>query len=144
MDWKSFGISGLAVYGSLFLAGIVISILSSLLQCGKTAFFESIKQGAFSALLPTTVYSIAVYFEAVRTPFGNTLNSFGIPSGTSDIVGVGYLIMLAMWISTVWNIHYTEKKACVSSADEMSKFKKDMLTKLQQKEEEKEKNKEAK
>ena len=139
-----FGISLVAVYATLFVAGTVISLLSSLLQCGKTSVLESLKQGSFSALLPSGIYALAVYFEAVRNPFGHTFNSFGIPSGTSDIVGVGYLVMLAMWISTVWNIHYTEKKACVSSADEMSKFKKDMLAKLQQKEEEKEKNKEVK
>jgi hypothetical protein len=144
MDWKSFGISALAVYGTLFVSGIIISVLSGQLQCSKIGLFESISQGSFSALLPSVVYMAAVYFEFVRSPFAHTLTSFGIPADTSEIVGVGYLIMLSMWISTVWNIHYTEKNVCVSSADEMSKFKQDMLSKLQSKEEEKEKNKDAK
>lgn len=135
--WISIG----AVYGVLFVSGFIISLLSSQLQCSKVGFFESLKQGSYSALLPTGLYGLAVYFDFIRNPFGHTLNSFGIPQSTSEIVGVGYLIMLAMWITTVWNIHYTEKNVCVASADEMSKFKKDMLAKLQQKEEEKEKNK---
>ena len=130
-------ISVAVVFGVLIVCGIIISVLSGVLQCGKTGFFESMKQGTFSALLPTAVYGLAVYFEKVRSPFSNTLNTFGIPEETANIVGVGYLVMLSLWITTVWNIHYTEKKVCVSSADEMTKFKKDMLAKLQQKEEEK-------
>ena len=137
-------ISVAVVFGVLTVSGIIISLLSSQLQCSKIGFFESLRQGSYSALLPTGIYALSVYFEAVRSPFSNTLQSFGLPETTTNIVGVGYLAMLGMWISTVWNIHYTEKKVCVASADEMSKFKKDMLAKLQQKEEEKEKNKEAK
>jgi len=126
-----------AVYGVLLVSGTIISLLSSQLQCSKLSIFESFKQGSYAALLPTGLYGLSVYFDFIRNPFGHTLTSFGIPESTSDIVGVGYLVMLALWITTVWNIHYTEKRVCVSSADEMSKFKKDLLAKLQQKEEEK-------
>lgn len=137
-------ISVAVVYGVLFVSGFIISMLSSQLQCSKISIFESLKQGSYAAILPTVIYGASVYFEAIRSPFKNTLESFGIPDLTANIVGVGYLVMLGMWISTVWCIHYTEKKVCVSSADEMSKFKKDMLAKLQQKEEKKENNKEVK
>jgi len=132
-------ISVAVVYGVLATAGFIISIISSQLQCSKIGFLESLKQGFFSALLPTAIYAASIFFEAVRSPFSNTLETFGLPKSTSNIVGVGYLIMLGMWITTVWNIHYTEKKVCVATADEMTKFKKDLLAKLQQKEEEKEK-----
>ena len=44
----------------------------------------------------------------------------------------------------MWIIHATEKAVCVSDVQEMTAFKKKLMAELQQKQEEEEKNKEAK
>lgn len=140
MDVKQWGFSLLAVYAILYIGGLVISILSSQLQCSKISWTTSASQGAIWAAYPTAVYGLATYFSAIRNPFSNTLIGFGIPDETSQVMGVGYLLILISWIATVWNIHNTEKSACNPDLKEMTDFKKKLITELQQKEEEKEKN----
>jgi hypothetical protein len=140
MDWKLLGFSSLAVYGMMVIVGMIISLLSSQLQCSKISFTESLKQGGIFALFPVFIYVLAAAFTLVRTPFIDTLESFGIPKTVSPMLGVGYLIMISAWVSSVWNIHSTEKVVCTPDLKEMTDFKKKMLVELQQKEEEKEKN----
>ena len=124
----------LAIFGILTVAGILVSLMSSRLQCSKTGFWISLKQGCISAVLPTIVYGIAQQFEMVRSPFIKTFESFGIPPEKSAILGVGYVVMLTAWVSTVWNIHNTEKAVCVTDLKEMTEFKKKLLVELQEKE----------
>lgn len=131
------------VFGVVTVSGIIISILSSQLQCSKISVVTSLKQGAFSAILPSIVYFLAVYFPMIRNPFSHTLSYFGINELTSQIVGVGYLVMLTSWITTVWNIHNTEKAVCVPDLNEMTEFKKKLLAELEAKQIAEEKNKEA-
>jgi hypothetical protein len=144
MDIKQWGFSLAAVFASLYIVGFIISILSSQLQCYKISWTTSASQGAIWASYPTIVYGLATYFEFIRKPFSNTLIGFGIPEQTAEVVGVGYLVMLMIWIATVWNIHNTEKAACNPDLKEMSEFKKKLLVDLEKKEKEKEKNAEAK
>lgn len=127
----------------LCISGILISIFSTKLQCSKVGF-GNVTQGLVSAILPSGIYYLASMFPLVRTPFTNTLISFGVPPDRAEVVGIAYLVMLASWVSTVWNIHASEKSVCVATADEMTKFKQDMLAQLQKKQEETEKNKETK
>ena len=138
MDYKAIGFSSLAVFGVLLASGSIISLLSSQLQCSKLGFTTSLTQGAISAVFPTLVYTAAVAFLVVRKPFSLTLQNFGIPPGTAEIVAVGYLVMLASWITSMWNIHNTEKAVCKPDTQEMSEFKKKMLNELQEKERKKE------
>jgi len=140
MDWKLLGFSAIAVFLVLGIAGLLVSILSSQLQCSKRNISESFKQGFISAAAPTIAYAAAAAFQLVRNPFSNTLHSFGIPADKSEIIGVGYLTMIIFWITTVWNIHNTEATVCSPDAKEMSDFKKKLLAELHQKELEKEKN----
>lgn len=144
MDFKQWGFSLLAVYAVLYIVGLVISILSSQLQCSKISWTTSAQQGAIWAAYPTGLYALATYFEFVRRPFSNTLLSFGLPEDKAEVIGVGYLVMLIGWIATVWNIHNTEKVACNPDVKEMTEFKQKLIAELQQKEEEKEKNATAK
>lgn len=144
MDFKQWGLSILAVFGVLYIVGFVISILSSQLQCSKISWGTSAAQAGIWAAPASGVYALATYFEAVRKPFSNTLVSFGLPQDKADIIGVGYLVMLVTWISTVWNIHNTEKVACNSDAKEMTEFKQKLLAELQAKQEAEEKNAEPK
>jgi len=132
--------ASLAIFGILTFAGILVSLMSSRLQCSKTGFTTSLIQGLISAVLPTIIYIVSQQFEMVRSPFIKTFESFGIPADRSAILGVGYLVMLTAWISTVWNIHNTEKAVCTTNLKEMTEFKKKLLVELQEKEAAKERN----
>jgi hypothetical protein len=144
MDWKALGISTVVVFGVLFASGLSISLLSSQLQCSKIGLVTSVTQGAIAAAFPSIIFALSAAYSLVRDPFSVTLQSFGIPKDRAEIVGVGYLVMLASWITTMWNIHNTEKAVCQPSTGEMTDFKKKMLAELQEKERQKEENEKAK
>jgi hypothetical protein len=139
MDWKSFGISALAVYALMLVSGTIISLISTFFQCSKTQITESLKQGSIFATFPTIIYLVGRYFEFVRAPFSNALQSY-FP-GVSDVVGLGWLMVFSLTLpATVWNIHQSEKNVCAPDVNEMALFKKKMLAELQSKEEAKEKS----
>ena len=133
-----FIISVVAVTVVLVSCGFVISMLSSYLQCSKTGVGTSLIQGLYFATLPVLIYVIAGFFDFVRTPFSNTLESFGLPTNIAAWVGLGYLVMLASWITSVQVINATEKAVCQPSVNEMADFKKKLLSELQEKEKSKE------
>lgn len=128
----------LAVYVLTFFSGWLISWVSGYMNCSKTSISENAKQGAIWGVYPTIVYAASTYYEPIRKPFVNTLTSFGVPENIKEVIGVGYLLMLSVWIGTVWNIHNTTKAVCVPSVDEMSKFKTNLISKLKKKQEEEE------
>jgi hypothetical protein len=140
VNWIEFGFSTVAVFSFLTVSGMIISILSTQLQCSKIGVFTSFLRGLLYAIFPTIVYSIAVVFETVRAPFASTLQSFGIPEDVSNVIGVGYLVMLASWISTVSNIHNSETLVCKPDVKEMTDFKKKLMAELAEKELKKEDN----
>jgi hypothetical protein len=144
MDWKVLGLSSLVVFALMTVAGTIISLISSQLQCSKIGVLESLKQGSIYASLPTAVYLIVRGIDAVRSPFSNTLASFGISRESAEVLGIGYTVMLAAWITTVWNIHNTEKNVCTPDVQEMTAFKQKLMAELAQKQEAEEKNQSAK
>ena len=144
MDYKLWLFSLIAVYGALFVSGMIISLLSSQLQCSKINWLVSLQQGAIWASLPTLFYGVTTYFEVVRNWFANPMKTFGISETMAPVLGVGYVVMLFTWIMTVWNIHNTEKIACNPDAQEMTEFKKKLMAELQAKQEAEEKNSETK
>lgn len=132
MDWTNLGLSTLAVFGFLYAIGIAISVLSSFMQCGKTSMIESSVEGLQWAAVPTIVYVIASYFPIIR-------NSFKIYN--SNIIAIGFLMMLTTWPMTVIIVNNTERAVCVPSTSEMTAFKTKLLAELKQKQEAEEKNK---
>ena len=145
MEMKNLVMSILAVYAFLFFMGMIVSVSSSGIQCGKTDGGEHAKQGAIWATYPTIVYGLTTYFPILRRFAVNTLTStFGIGGDKVEMIAVGYLMMLVSWIATVWNLHSTEKAVCNPSVDEMSEFKQRLTQKLKEKQEAEEKNNEAK
>ena len=140
MDYKQWGFSLLAVYGTLFVSGVIISLLSSQLQCSKINWSVSAQQGAIWASVPTVFYGVTTYFEVVRNWFAVPLQSFGIPQDKAPMLGVGYVVMLFTWMMTVWNIHNTEKVACTPDIGEMTAFKKKLMAELEAKQQVEEKN----
>jgi hypothetical protein len=140
MDYKLWAYSLVAVYGVLFISGVLISLLSSQLNCSKLNWAVSAQQGAIWASLPTLFYGVTTYFEFIRNWFSIPLQSFGVPEDKAPMLGVGYVVMLFTWIMTVWNIHNTEKVACTPDAKEMTEFKQKLMAELQAKQEAEEKN----
>lgn len=145
MEFGKLAIAVFAVYGSMFLIGMIISVASSGIQCGKTDAGEHAKQGAIWATYPAVVYGLTVYFPVLRRFAVNTLRStFGLGEQYVEIAAVGYLMMLMSWIATVWNISSTEKTVCNPSVDEMAEFKQNLTQKLKEKQEAEQKNNEDK
>ena len=144
MEWAKIGLSTLAVYVLLFIVGSVVAVASTMLQCGKIGWGTSLYQGFFFAFFPSILFLLAIIFTVVRNPFANTLAGFGVSREHSPVYGVGYLVMIAAWPFVVWLIHSVSKTVCVSSAAEITDFKKKLMAELQTKEEEKQANAEAK
>lgn len=148
MEWNytSWGLSSLAVYGVLLGIGVGISAMSSQLQCSKMSGTSSAMYGAIWAAPPALLYMLATFFQSVRSPFVNTLQSapFGLTDETAQFVGVGYLMALTTWIMTSWAINRTERAVCNPDAAEMTQFKKKLIAELAQKQQEEEKNAEKK
>jgi hypothetical protein len=142
MDWRFFGASCLVVYGILAVSGMILSLFSTQLQCSKINFLDATKQGFVFGFMPTIMYALASSLAMVRSPFTTTLESFGVPASQTQVMGVGYLVMIMSWMASVTLNNSSEKAVCVASVREMSEFKKNLLAKLQQKEDAKEKNQE--
>jgi hypothetical protein len=144
MDIKTWIYSLLAVFGTLFVSGVSISLISSQLQCSKVNWTESARQGVIWSVFPTIFYAISTYFEFFRNWFVNPLRSFGVSEEYAPVVGVGYVVMLITWVATVWNVRNTEKAACNPDVKEMTNFKRKLMDKLKAKQITEEKNAEKK
>jgi len=144
MDYQKLALGSGIVFGVLFVSGMVVSLLSTQLQCSKIGFGTSALRGLYSAFLPTIVYAVAAYSDKVRHPFSSTFERFGVTPEASQTLGIGYLVMLSSWVSVVSNINQSEKAVCKPDLKEMTDFKKKMMAELYQKEQAKEKNAEKK
>jgi hypothetical protein len=140
MELGKWSMSVGAVFVILFLAGMIISLLSSQLQCSKISGSTSATEGAKWGTYGTLVYALASYFDRVRNPFSTTLFGFGLPLETSEVIGVGYLVMLISWVATVWTVHNTEQAVCNPDVNEMTAFKTKLMAELQTKQEQAEAN----
>jgi len=58
----------------------------------------------------------------------------GISSLKDRIDGTTYIMILASWVGTIAAIARTEQAVCKPSASEMTKFKKELLAELHEKE----------
>ena len=144
MDYTQLAKASGVVFVIMFLAGVIISLLSTQLQCSKIGFGTSALRGLYSSILPTIAYALAMYFDVIRHPFSSTFENFGVNSETAQILGVGYLVMLTSWVSVVSNINQSEKLVCKPDLKEMTDFKKKLMAELYQKEKEKQANAEKK
>ena len=131
------------VFVVLLLSGTIISLISGQLICSKIKVGSSFYQGFVNSLIPTFVYALARYFPVIRGPFVRTLEGFGLSPDSATTAGIGYLVMMASWISVIWNVSKTEKAVCNPDAKEMTDFKKNLLAKLEKAEAERVKNEKA-
>ncbi len=154
MEWFNWFKALTAVYLFLITAGVIITIIASEIYCSKMSFLASLKSSALWSVYPTIVYAVATYFTSLRNPFVNVFKSWILSKDESDlakvnslterstILGVGYLIMLSMWIITMIMINRVNKEACQLDLKEASKFKKNLLAELKAKQEKEEAEKE--
>lgn len=140
MDYVGIAKASGIVFAVMFVSGVIISLLSTTLQCKKTGFGVAALRGIYGATLPTIVYAVARRFHGVLHPFSSTFEGFGVKTEMAEVVGLGYLVMLASWVSVVSNINQSEKLVCKPDLKEMTDFKKKMMAELLQKEKEKEAN----
>jgi hypothetical protein len=144
MDYVELAKASGVVFGIMFLSGIIISLLSTQLQCSKIGFGVAVLRGLYGSVLPTIVYAVARKFNSVLHPFSSTFENFGVETKTAEIVGLGYLVMLSSWVSVVSNINQSEKAVCKPDLKEMTDFKKKLMSELYQKEKAKQDNAEKK
>lgn len=154
MEWGNWLKSLAAVYAFLAVSGMIITLIGSQVYCSKISFTASLKQGFLWSFFPVVIYGLATYFTKVRTPFSNVFKRWILRADEQDVAkvklmtersevyGVGYLVMLSMWIIMIIMIGRANKEACEFDLEEASKFKKDLLAQLQKKQEEEEKEKE--
>ena len=140
MDYTKLAMATGVVFAIVYASGVIISLLSTQLQCSKIGFGTSALRGLYSAIPPTVVYAAATYSTMIRNPFSSTFEGFGIPSDTAQILGTGYLVMLTSWVSIVSNINQSEKLVCKPDLAEMTDFKKKLMAELYQKEKAKQDN----
>lgn len=140
MDYTKLAMGTGVVFGIMFASGFIISLLSTQLQCSKIGAGTSALRGLYSAILPTIVYALALFFQVIRHPFSSTFEGFGVNTETAQILGVGYLVMLSSWVSVVSNINQSEKAVCKPDLKEMTEFKTKLMAELYQKEKDKEAN----
>lgn len=144
MDYKQLAISSGVVLISMTIAGMIISLLSTQLQCSKVGFGTAALQGLFSSILPTIAYIIGSYSDMVRHSFSSVFERFGVQPATAKFLGLGYIVMIASWVSVVSNINKSEKAVCKPDLREMTEFKRKLMAELAQKEKEKQINSEKK
>lgn len=133
-------LTGLTVFGGLFVVGFLLSIIFSTLKCSKRDFSVSAKEGVIWSVGPTSAYFACMYISAIRLPIARVLVMLSASPEKSEMLAVGYLMMLASWVSTTYMIHSTESEVCQPSKDEMKQFQADLLKKLDAKEKEKDAN----
>jgi hypothetical protein len=134
MDWKSVA----SVYGVLLITGVVVSLLSTQLQCSKISFLVSFIQGLQFAAISTIPYALT-YFDQFRTLLVDPLSEKLGPSAA-----IGFVIMLAAWPAGVLNVGHSESQTCVASTSEMTDFKNKLMKELADKQAAEEKNANAK
>jgi len=141
MDWSLLQFTGIMFIG-LSVIGFLLSMLVSYLKCGKTGFAISFLQGCIWGAVPAVVYWLANSVSWILGPFSRTMGRFGVPENYQNAVGVGYLMMLSLWVMTTYMIHMTETQVCQPSVDEMAEFQAQLLKELKEKEDAKQANEE--
>jgi hypothetical protein len=121
------------IFGALMVGNAGVFMASTYAQCSKTNIATSFKNGAIAASAPAIAYFLASYFEFFRRPFVDFFIGFGVQDPMATTIGLGYIVLLFLWPMTVWAVHNSNVTICVPDVDEMTKFKTDMLAKLNEK-----------
>lgn len=141
MNWELLKFTGI-LFVLLSMLGVLLSLGVSFMKCSKTGFSISFIQGIIWGSVPSVVYWLANSVSWILGPFSRTMGTFGVPENYQNAVGVGYLMMISLWIITTYMIHMTESQVCQPSLDEMAEFQAQLLKELKEKEDAKQANEE--
>jgi hypothetical protein len=122
-----------SIFGGITIGTALILMISTYVECSKYSLSSALKNGAIAGIPCAIAYFFAALFQFFRAPFENLFIGFGVQETTATNLALGYIIMLFLWPMTVWAAHDATKAACVPTVDEMSKFKTQLLAKLQAK-----------
>jgi hypothetical protein len=122
-----------SIFGGITIGTALILMISTYVECSKYSLSSALKNGAIAGAPCAIAYFLAALFQFFRSPFENLFIGFGVQETMATNLALGYIIMLFLWPMTVWAAHDTTKAACVPTVDEMSKFKTQLLAKLQAK-----------
>lgn len=141
----AFIISVGVVSGILLIAGAIISLLATSLDCGKTSISTAFKQSGIYLGLPLGVYAASSYFPFIRNSYARTIKYFGVQDDDSSaVIAVGYLVLLSMCISAVPIINQSLKSVCQPDTNEMTEFRRALETELHNKQIKEEKDSQKK
>jgi hypothetical protein len=121
------------VFGGITFGTALVLLISTYVECSKYSLSSALKNGAIAGAPCAIAYFFAALFQFFRAPFENLFIGFGMEEKMATNLALGYIIMLFLWPMTVWAAHDATKAACVPTVDEMSKFKTQLLAKLQAK-----------
>ena len=132
-------IVAIIVYGILVGVGTTLSMMTSLMKCGKMNMFISAGEGLVWSSLPATMYVLTKWSPYFLNIFAIPIKGFSasLTEDGSKLIATGYIMMLASWIMTTRMIHTTEIAVCQPSSAELAKFKADLEKELKEKEAEK-------
>ena len=128
----------LCIGGLLALFGSVLSWVVGLAKCNKQNISTSIYEGFSWALPPTCIIAISSFSPYFLSIFSEPMKFFDkeMLQSTADMIGVGFAMMLVIFVTTTRLVHTTELGVCKPTKDEMNSFKENLLKKLKEKQQE--------
>ena len=127
---------GLILYCVLTLMGFGISVLISMLKCGKTSITVSLVEGSIWSALPTFLFMLTKWSPYFLNIFTIPIKGFStsLTPESAEMIAIGYVMMLGSWVMTTRMIHTTETAVCKPSSAELAKFRDDLEKELKEKE----------
>jgi len=130
---------GASIFVILTIAGIILSVLISLLTCKKYSFADSTPEG-FSWALPIFLvyFLLNARFGEDGYPSSIILPIFSEPmkslSNDSEVTGKIYAMLLITCVATTRLFHTTDVAVCVQTKDEAKAFEEALAKDLKKKE----------
>lgn len=130
------------IYILLLLVGTTLSVLISMMKCGKMSSSLSFQEGISWAILPTGLFALVKFSPYISNIFSSPIKNYftSLSPEAAEVIGAGYLMMLGSWIMTTRMIHSTESSVCKPSKSELQKFADDLEKELKEKEDSKQAN----
>ena len=130
---------GASIFVILTIAGIILSVMISLLTCKKSSFADSTPEG-FSWALPIffVYFLLNARFGEDGYPASFVLPIFSDPMKSlatdSDLIGKIYAMLLITCVATTRLFHTTDVAICVQTKDEAKAFEEALAKDLKKKE----------
>jgi len=134
------------LFGILLIAGFILAIIISTIQCGKQDYWVSFKEGFWWSLWPTLTYLLLQYSMFMKSIFTEGTKSLFSWTGmvTSDegynTLGLCYALILVGLVVSTRMIHILDTAICKPDIQELSNWSYDFIQKQKAKLEEQNNN----